>query len=225
MQISMSLIHSPGLTAGALFVLLISSLTTPSFPQESSWPEPPDVSGLKRQLAESEATKGKDHPDLVEILNKLGDAYRNEGGNVPATPYMVRALSIIEKTHGSEDLAAGLELDKLGNVYLAQGDIARARTSYLRARSILLEKLGQNNPAYGLFLIHLGKLQWLTGQTKEAQGTVDQALTACGKELFKAAHNWTEANRTLGLLFLDLGKYRERSRWWWARTAWRTTSR
>jgi TonB family protein len=120
----------------------------------------------------------------------------------------VRALSIIEKTHGSEGLAVGLELDKLGNVYLAQGDIARARTAYMRARPILLEKL-QNNSAYGLFLTHLGKLRLLTGQTEEAKGTVDQALTACGKELFKADHNWTEGNRMLGLLFLGLGKYRE----------------
>src|SRR5579864_2390063 len=146
---SKSVIRSPGFPAGVLLVLLISSLTPPSFPQEASWPEPSGVSGLKQQLATSEAKKGKDHPDLVEILYKLADAYANEGGYVLAAPYVERALSVAEKTHGSESLEVGATLDKLGTLYLYQGDIARARTAYVRAGPILFEKLGQNNPGYG----------------------------------------------------------------------------
>ena len=87
----------------------------------ASWPDPARIRGLKQQLAASEAKNGKDHPDLVEILLRLGNAYRDEGGYVPATPYVERALSITEKTHGSEHLEVAATLDKLGTLYLAPG--------------------------------------------------------------------------------------------------------
>lgn len=213
MNTSKSVIRGAGFLAGSLLVLLTActsaSVSTASLSQAASWPDPARIRGLKQQLAASEAKNGKDHPDLVEILLKLGNAYRDEGGYVPATPYVERALSITEKTHGSEHLEVAATLDKLGTLYLAQGDTARARTAYIRARPILLRDLGENNPGYGIFLMHVAELQLLTGENKEAEETVDQALTAFGEELSHAAHEWTEANRVMGLLFLGLGKYQE----------------
>lgn len=204
-----SVIHCPGFLAGTLLVLLASTVSTPSLSQATSWPDPAGIRELKQQLAESEAKKGQDNPDLVEVLLKLGNAYRDEGGYVLAAPYVERALSIIEKTRGSKHLEVGATLDKLGTLYLAQGDTARARAAYLRAKPILLRELRRNKPGYGIFLLHLAELQLLTGRTREAQATVDQALTAFGGELSQAAHDWTEVNRRLGLLLLGLGKYQE----------------
>jgi tetratricopeptide (TPR) repeat protein len=164
---------------------------------------------LKAELAGVEARKGKGSPDLVEPLFKVGDAYREAGGYVPATPYVERALDITEKKQGAEHIDVAATLDKLGTLYLAQGDTARARAAYVRAQPILLRKLGQKNPGYGIFLLHLARLQLATGQTRSAQATVDQALTAFGDEVSAAAQQWTEANRMLGVLFLGLGKYEE----------------
>jgi len=209
METSKPMIQGRGFLAGALLILLTSTVSTFSFPQAASWPEPPGIESLKQQLGASEANKGKNHPDLVEILLNLGNAYRDEGGYVPATPYVERALSIEEKAHGSESLEVAATLDKLGTLYLLQGDTARARAAYMRARPTLLRELGKDKPAYGLFLMHVGELELLAGHIKEAQEAVDQALTAFGGEISHAAQEWTEANRMLGLLFLGLSKYKE----------------
>jgi len=78
----------------------------------------------------------------------------------------------------------------------------------LRAKPALLQKVGPKNPGYGLFLMHLGKALSQTGENEEAKEAVEQALVAFGEELSHAAHEWTGANLEMGLLFLNLRKYR-----------------
>jgi tetratricopeptide (TPR) repeat protein len=164
---------------------------------------------LKQQLATAEAETGTLPDDLVEALFKLADAYREEGGYVPATPYVERALAVTEAAHGSDDINVAATLDKLGTLYLSQGDTARARAAYARARPILLKRLGRKNPGFGIFLLHVGRLQVATGQIKDAQETAHQAVSAFGEELSHAAQEMVEVNRMLGLLLLGVGKYKE----------------
>jgi tetratricopeptide (TPR) repeat protein len=190
-------------------LLLTTFVSVPALSQATTWPDSPDIKALKKQLATAEARKGKDHPDVAEVLLALGNAYRDQGGYVPATPYVERALAITEKAHGLEHVEVAAVLDKLGTLYLRQGDTARARAAYMRASPILQREVGPDHPGYGLFLMHLGELQLLAGQTTEAQQAVDQASTAFGDQLSQAAHEWTGANQAMGLLFLGLGKYRQ----------------
>ena len=78
----------------------------------------------------------------------------------------------------------------------------------MRAKPALLQKVGPKNPGYGLFLMHLGKALSQTGENEEAKEAVEQALVAFGEELSHAAHEWTGANLEMGLLFLNLRRYR-----------------
>jgi tetratricopeptide (TPR) repeat protein len=178
-------------------------------PQASAWPDSPAIAQLKEQLATAEAETGTLPDDLVKALFRLADAYREEAGYVPATPYVERALSVTEKAHGSEDINVAATLDKLGTLYLSQGDTAQARAAYVRAKPILLRKLGRKHPGFGIFLLHVGRLQVSTGQIKDAQETAHQAVTAFGDDLSHAAQEMTEVNRMLGLLLLGVGRYKE----------------
>jgi tetratricopeptide (TPR) repeat protein len=131
---------------------------------------------------------------------------------VPATPYVERALSIIERARGQEHLEVAEVLYQLGKLYLLQGATTQAGAAYLRAKPILLRELGPRDPRYGLLLMQLGELQLLTGQTEAARESVDQAMTAFGDVIRRADHPWTEANRQLGMLLLGLGEYRQAER-------------
>lgn len=209
MTISPSLLFPLGRRARILLVLLAPLVSTPAWSQATSWPDPPDIRTLKQQLGSAEAKMGTDHAEVAELLLTLGEAYREHGGYVPATPFVERALAIKEKVHGPSHIEVAGVLDRLGIMYLQQGDTGRARTAFVRARPILVRELGPKHPVYGLFLTHLGELQLLAGETTAAQHTVDEASKAFGDVLFQADHQWTEANRSMGLLYLGLGKGRE----------------
>ena len=172
--------------------------------QHSTEKEP---AALKAQLARAEAEKGNDHPDLIPILLGIAQAYREQGGYIPASQFAQRALAIAEKVHGSDDLQVAGVLDLLGTLYRLQGDSRRAQEYYERALPIVQKRLGSGHPAYAIMLNNLAKAYISTRKTEEAESTLHKAMQIVVDTFGPASAQATIIQETLGDLYLTTRKY------------------
>ncbi len=96
-------------------------------------------------------------PDDVMALNNAAVSYYRGGDYASAEPLYIRALSLFEKSPGSE-LQVAVELDNLGAMLTAKGDFPGAEKRYARALEIENATLGSENPTFAGTLANLGLL-------------------------------------------------------------------
>lgn len=162
---------------------------------------------LKTQLSQAEAEKGNNHPDLIPILLGVAQAYREQGGYIPASQFAQRALAITEKVHGSDNLQVAGVLDLLGTLYRLQGDSRHAHEYYERALPMVEKRLGSGHPSYAMLLNNLAKVYISTRKTEEAESTLQKAMQIIVDTFGPASAQATIIQETLGELYLTTGKY------------------
>lgn len=86
----------------------------------------------KKCLTENQQVLGKDHPDLVPILDALADLYVRHNKELHAEPLVKRALGILEMTHGDGAHLTD-RLFKLASIWRRQGRIDAAQELFSRA--------------------------------------------------------------------------------------------
>lgn len=195
LSLSPGLLCVPSYTADRL-------ATKPLPPQQ---PPKRDLAALKKQLAATEAKKGKDHADLVPILLNISQACRDQGGYIPARPFAQRALEIARKARGKEHVEVAGALDLLGTLDWLQGDYNSARENYQGVLSIAEKQLGASHPAYATALNHLAKIYLVTGKTAEAETSLQKAMTIVSEAFGAASGEATMIQLTLGELYLRTG--------------------
>lgn len=176
--------------------------TNPLPPQERPGK---DLAALKKKLAATKAKKGNDHADLVPILLNISQAYRDQGGYIPARPFAQRALEIAQKVRGKEHVEVASALDLLGTLDWLQGDYDSALQNYQGVLSIVEKKLDANHPAYATALDHLARVYLFTGKTAEAEASLQKALTVVSEAFGAASGEATVIQLTLGELYLRSG--------------------
>jgi tetratricopeptide (TPR) repeat protein len=178
--------------------------TKPSLPQEA--PQK-DLAALKKELSETEAKKGKDHPDLIPLLTDIAKAYRDQGGYIPAQPFARRALEIATKVRGKDAIETAGALDFLGTLYRLQGDNKSALENYERAEPIVKKKLGPDHPAYAMMLNNLATVYIAIGKNAEAASALEKAMAVVSEAFGPASAEVTAIQITLAELCLRTGKY------------------
>lgn len=93
------------------------------------------------------STLGRDHPELVPVLNDLGVMYcRGLKSYDDAERFFQRSLEITDKTSGPESADAAPTLRNLAVLYEDQGRYKEAEPLYKRALAINEEVLGPEHP-------------------------------------------------------------------------------
>jgi tetratricopeptide (TPR) repeat protein len=166
-----------------------------------------NLAGLKKKLSALETTKGKQHPDLMPVLDAICRAHREQGAYVTALPFAQQALEIERKVHGESDIAVAGALDFLGTFDLLAGDNKAAVENYQLARPIVEKNLGTEHPAYAMLLVHMGTAYLADGRIEAAESALQKAKQALVKGFGPAAQEVTAAQEILGDLYLKKGGY------------------
>lgn len=129
----------------------------------------------ERALMRREELLGKDHLELVEILNSLAEIYRQKWDALTTEQLLSRALSITETTLGTEHPMLISILNDLGRLQSRNRDFAKAEISFQRAMTILEKYFSPDHPWAGKVLANLASLHL---QYRTAADTVkaDQML-------------------------------------------------
>jgi tetratricopeptide (TPR) repeat protein len=134
-----------------------------------------ELAELQKKVSEIESSKGKDHADLIPVLTRIAEAYRELGGYIPATPFAKRAWEITAKLRGESHLETAAALDFLATLYRLQGDNESALQNYERALHIIKGSAGADHPAYAIVLKNLAEAHLATGQIAQAERVLQQA--------------------------------------------------
>jgi tetratricopeptide (TPR) repeat protein len=113
----------------------------------------------KQELAISEKTLGKEHPDVAIRLSNLANLYHMLRKYAEAEPLYKQALAIDEKVLGKEHPNLAYHLNNLAMLYQAQGKYAEAEPLLQRAVDILKKSLGENHPTTKQGIANLEALQ------------------------------------------------------------------
>jgi len=123
----------------------------------------------RRALAITEKALGKDHPDVANILNELGELLGLFIGDIDeAMPLFERALAIREKSLGKDHPSVADSLNHLADFYGLQGDYAKPIPMHVRALAIYEKALGKDHPSVGISLNNYAACLEALGKTKEA---------------------------------------------------------
>ena len=166
-----------------------------------------NLAELKSELQKAESAKGKDSPDLLPLLRKIGDAYNDTGGYVLSAPYLERALSIAEKEHGPRHIAVAGYLEFVGMIYYMQRDAARAKEYWERGLAIAQETVGSNHHLYGIVLHHVGMALLALGKTQEAEEALTKSIEILSMTTGPVSGSTVRASETLAELYLTTGQY------------------
>ncbi len=124
----------------------------------------------QRALVVRTRALGKDHPELVPILNNMAYRWMNLGDLPRASGLLERALAIMEATVEPEHLALAEPLNNLGEIYRRQGRTSQAVQVLSRALSIMEAKVPeQDHPDLLVFLRNTAKALRDDGREDQAR--------------------------------------------------------
>jgi CHAT domain-containing protein len=141
------------------------------------------IEPCQRALEIREKALGDGHPLVTELLNNLGELYREKGDYASAEPLHRRALAIREKSLGAEHPDVAVSLNNLGLLYNSKGDYARAEPLYQRALAINEKALGSEHPSVARSLHNLASLYREKDQYAKAEPLFQRALAIREKAL------------------------------------------
>ena len=134
----------------------------------------------------------------------LGGLYMDEGRAGEAQQLFKRALAIVEKAKGDNDLEVAKALNNLALVY---GD--EAEGLYKRALAIKERALGASHPIVASTLINLAALYYSQGRYGEAEGLYQRALAITEQTLGAGHPDSADILIGLGYVHQALGHYAE----------------
>ena len=134
-----------------------------------------------RALVTRTRALGKDHPDLVPILNNMAYRFMNLGDLQRAQGLLERALVIVEAVVEPDHLALAEPLNNLGELYRRQGNTAGAVPLLQRALSIMEAKVPEeDHPDLLVFLRNTAAALRDDGRDEEARALDERAERISG---------------------------------------------
>jgi len=178
---------------------------------------PPDLphmtlADLKTELSNLEDSKGKQNPDLVPVLWAIARAYQEKGAYLSGLPFAQRALQIAREVHGEYAPEVVLSQDLVGELDFLSGDSQAAVETEQSAQSIVERYLGTGAPIQAVLLLHLGNAYLASARLEEAEKALKKAKQALTNAFGPATTEATEAQKSLGELYLKQGRYAKAER-------------
>ena len=120
-------------------------------------------------LALTEASRGKDHPDLAVRLNNLAQLLQATNRLGEAEPLMRRALAIDEASYGAEHPNVARDLNNLATLLKDTNRLGEAEPLMRRALAIDQASYGAEHPNVAIRLNNLARLLLATNRLTEAE--------------------------------------------------------
>jgi tetratricopeptide (TPR) repeat protein len=136
------------------------------------------VARLSQALELRERHLGREHPELIPILNTLSAAFLYSGQAEEAIRTVRRAIAIHEASGGPENSNLAAPLSTLALQLRTQGQVAEARKHQARALAIMERTFGPDHPQTGLALANLGQFSSDLDRIDEALDLYQRALRA-----------------------------------------------
>ena len=119
---------------------------------------------------------GKEHPDLIRVLNNLAAVTDRLGDWERSAACSEQALAIAEKTIGSDHPHYGTALDSLAATLRMQGKHEESLLLFKRALAVRRQTLGDGHPDVAKTLHNMGNTLLPMGRLDEALDVYRQAL-------------------------------------------------
>ena len=112
---------------------------------------------------------GKEHPDTLDSVSNLANAYQAQGRYGEAEPLFKRALEARERLQGKEDTDTLICAGRLASLYQAQGRYGEAEPLFLRAVEGYEQGKGKEHPSTLLSINSLAQLYVDQGRYGDAE--------------------------------------------------------
>jgi CHAT domain-containing protein/Tfp pilus assembly protein PilF len=184
--------------------------------QANSADNPTELDARQKQTIElykagvdrAEKTKGADSPEMAVALSRLAAAYKAQGKYGEAEPLYIRAVTIFEKTLGTQESAeVAFSIDNLATLYMAEGQYTKAEPMCIRALSILERTLGPEDPETAMSLNNLAFLYKSQGRYSKAEPLYLRALAIQEKKLGPDHADTVNSLNNLAVLYKTQGQY------------------
>jgi tetratricopeptide (TPR) repeat protein len=173
------------LTVGLIVVIATAQVSA----QESNW-ENENRAGLQAyergEYAQAETlfrhayqlatTFNQDDHRFVAALINLADALASERKDTEAKTLLEQALTIQQRTVGSENPTAARILNSLGTIYGQEGQYSETESHYLRALEIWENLAEPNYSGMAVQMYNLSNLYALQGKESESKSFLEQVL-------------------------------------------------
>jgi tetratricopeptide (TPR) repeat protein len=153
------------------------------------------------ELAQDQSTLGEDHPQVAMRLDRLSDLYQSAGIYAAAEPFRVRAVEILQRTHGDRDIRYIQGVIELAGLYRASGAHRASEALYLKALEILRVSPDRDHPLYTTALIELSDLYRALGELAAAGPLLDERVEI-------ARRQYGEQTREFAFALYDLAEFR-----------------
>jgi len=148
----------------------------------------------------------------AQDLNRLGLQYEKQGNYDKAVESYFKAMDMIEKTQGKENLTYVILLNNLGSSYREKGEYANAERHFLEAKAIYERVQGKDNPDYATIINNIGMLYHRMGDYAKAEGYYMEAKTIRERKLGKEHPDYSISLNNLGSLYNRMGDYAKAER-------------
>jgi CHAT domain-containing protein/tetratricopeptide (TPR) repeat protein len=128
---------------------------------------------VQRALALHEKSNGPNDPDIGALLDELGQIvyhvkFFSEQAGTEAIGLFERAITIYEKTLGTETVQLANILNNIGTIYFDRHAYREAEQFYIRALTIDEKTLGSKHPSTLDCVLNLAILNWARGDSDKA---------------------------------------------------------
>jgi tetratricopeptide (TPR) repeat protein len=131
---------------------------------------------MRRALAITEASLGKDHPAVAVRLNNLAQLLQATNRLAEAEPLIRRALAIDEASLGKDHPNVAIRLNNLAQLLQATNRLDEAEPLMRRALVIDEASFGKDHPKVAIRLNNLAQLLQATNRFAEAEPLMRRAL-------------------------------------------------
>jgi tetratricopeptide (TPR) repeat protein len=161
------------------------------------------------QLQSAEATLGANHAGVAVLCVKLADMYVAQKRQGDAEPLYKRAVSILEKFFGPEDVEVCGALVKLAHLHMLQNRLLDSEPLLWRALQIKQKAAGKDDLSVAVLLDELTQLQMRANNFDQAERLCRSALSIRELQLGRDHRDTQASFELLGEILETAGKHQE----------------
>ncbi|MCC8074827.1 MAG: tetratricopeptide repeat protein [Clostridiales bacterium] len=163
--------------------------------------------GIVEAVLKQVADRLEEKRNTAALYNSLGNVYDVQGEYARAEIYHKRALNILIKASGEDNLDTASIYNNLGIVYDEQGEYTQAEKCYWKALNIQRKILGENHPDTAGSYDELGAVYNHQGICVQAEVSHKKALAIRLKVLGEGHPDTANSYNNLGAVYYAQGKY------------------
>ncbi|KIE05160.1 hypothetical protein NF27_ER00030 [Candidatus Jidaibacter acanthamoeba] len=152
-----------------------------------------------------------ENPSIVKYFTNLGDVFTKQNKYLDAKESYAKALNVLGKSFGQENLKVAELYAKYGELFNAQNDFSQAVKYYRYSISILDKLFGETYQITGLYLFALAMIYYKQNKHQKALEALNKALSILDKKVATLNIVYTECTNLINQInyILDLENNKE----------------